>query len=119
MQYLLYAITGIFVGAFSGLCGVGGAILLIPALIYFFHYSQHDAQGTSLAVLLPPIGILAAYKYWQSGHVHIIPAIIIAIAFLIGAYFGACGACSISAPIMKKLFAGVLILTGITMLFSK
>lgn len=115
MQYILYAVTGLIVGAFSGLMGIGGAILIIPILIYGFHYSQHDAQGTSLAVLLPPIGILAAYRYWQNGHVHLTAALIIAAAFIIGGYIGASFAVNISPTIMKRIFGGALIIVGLFM----
>jgi len=118
MQFILYALTGLAAGAFSGLLGIGGAILLIPVLIYGFHYSQHDAQGTSLAILLPPIGILAAYRYWQAGHVHITAALIIAAAFLIGAYFGAAFAVNISPPLMKRIFGGALTAVGIFMMIT-
>ncbi len=118
MQYILYTITGLVVGTVSGLLGVGGAIILIPILIYGFHYSQHDAQGTSLAVLLPPIGILAAYRYWQNGHVHLTAALIIAAAFIIGGYIGASFAVDISPPLMKRIFGAVLTAIGIFMMLT-
>lgn len=118
MQYLLYALTGLAVGSLSGLLGVGGAILLIPILVYGFHYSQHDAQGTSLAVLLPPIGILAAYRYWQNGHVHLTAALIVAATFIIGGYLGASCAVNISPTLMKRIFGGVLTAIGIFMMLT-
>ena len=118
MQYILYVLTGLIVGSVSGLFGIGGAILLIPILVYVFHYSQHDAQGTSLAVLLPPIGILAAYRYWQAGHVHLKVALIIAAAFIIGGYLGASIAVNISPSLMKRIFGGALTAVGIFMMIT-
>ena len=118
MQYVLYAVTGLIAGTFSGLLGVGGAVLIIPILIYGFHYSQHDAQGTSLAVLLPPIGILAAYRYWQSGHVHLTAALIIAATFIVGGYLGASYAVQISPPLMKRIFGGALTAIGVFMMLT-
>ena len=118
MQYILYALTGALAGTVSGLLGIGGAILIIPILIYGFHFSQHDAQGTSLAVLLPPIGLLATYRYWKAGHVHLTAALIIAAAFLISAYFGANCAVNISAPLMKRIFGIALTAIGILMILT-
>jgi len=118
MQYILYTLSGLIVGMVSGLFGIGGAILLIPILVYGFHYSQHDAQGTSLAVLLPPIGILATYRYWQAGHVHFKVALIIAAAFIIGGYLGASVAVNVSPPLMKKIFGGLLTAVGIFMMLT-
>lgn len=118
MQYLFYAISGLAVGTVSGLLGVGGAILIIPILVYGFGYSQHDAQGTSLAVLLPPIGILAAYRYWQAGNVHLVPALVIAGAFIIGGYLGANFAVNISPIMMRRVFGGALAVIGIFMMLS-
>lgn len=118
MQYILYALTGLVVGAVSGLFGVGGAILLIPILVYGFHYSQHDAQGTSLAVLLPPIGILSAYRYWQAGHVHLAPALVIAAMFILGGYLGASLAVNIPAVLMKRLFGCTLAAVGVFMIIT-
>jgi uncharacterized membrane protein YfcA len=118
MQYILYLLCGLFAGTVSGLLGIGGAVLIIPILIYGFHYSQHDAQGTSLAVLLPPIGILAAYRYWQCGHVKILPALIIAAAFIIGGYLGASCAVDIPSTLMKRIFGGALTAIGIFMMLT-
>ncbi len=118
MHYIFYALAGLVVGTVSGLFGVGGAILLIPILIYGFGYSQHDAQGTSLAMLLPPIGILATYRYWQSGHVHIAPALVIAAAFILGGYLGASFAVNIPAVLMKRGFGCMLAAVGIFMVIT-
>ena len=118
MQYILYAALGATAGIASGIFGIGGAVIIIPALIFFFGFGQHTAQGTSLAMLLPPIGVLAAYRYWQDGNVKIGIALIMAMAFMIGAYGGAQVAEHLPTPIMRKIFGGGLTCIGLFMMFS-
>ncbi len=117
MQYILYAALGATAGVASGIFGIGGAVIVIPALI-FFGFSQHTAQGTSLAMLLPPIGVLAAYRYWQGGNVKLGIALIMAMAFMIGAYGGAQVAEQLPAPLMRKIFGGGLTCIGLFMMFG-
>ena len=119
MSFFLLTLIGLLAGVLSGLIGIGGGVLIVPLLVYGLHYSQHDAQGTSLAVLLPPIGILAVWRYWQAGHVHIGPAMVIAIALLMGAAIGAHFAVGIPQLLMKRIFGGVLIVVGILMATSR
>ncbi|MBI5399532.1 sulfite exporter TauE/SafE family protein [Candidatus Saganbacteria bacterium] len=102
-------LIGLAAGTLSGLLGVGGAIIMIPALVYFFKIEQHLAQGTALATLLLPVGILAVWKYWQAGNVNLKFAMIIAIAFVIGGLIGAVIAQPIPDTLMRRIF-GVLIL---------
>jgi uncharacterized membrane protein YfcA len=116
--FILLAI-GIVAGAFAGLLGVGGGIILIPALVFFMGLGQQAAQGTSLAMMLPPIGILAAYNYYKAGQVNIKYALILAVAFIVGSYFGSKIAVSIPQVLMKKIFGVVLLLMAIKMLLSK
>ena len=116
---LILVAIGIISGAVAGLLGVGGAIIMIPAMVFFMGLSQQDAQGTSLAVLLPPIGIIAAYNYYKAGHVNIKFALILAATFLIGSYFGSKFALTIPQNVLKKIFAGLLILVAARMLLSK
>lgn len=116
---LLLLLIGLVTGAMAGMLGIGGAIIMIPALVFMLGFSQQTAQGTSLAVMLPPIGILAAYNYWKAGHVDIKVAIILACAFLAGSYFGSKYALIIPQAVLKKIFAGLLILVALRMLFSK
>ena len=85
---IILLLVGFAAGILSGLVGVGGGIIIVPALVYFVGLSQHSAQGTSLALMLPPIGILAAMNYYKSGMLNVKYALIIAIAFVIGGYFG-------------------------------
>jgi len=110
---------GIITGVMAGMLGIGGAIIMIPALVYFMGFSQQMAQGTSLAVMLPPIGILAAYNYYKAGHVDIKFALILAGAFLIGSYFGSKYALTLPQATLKKIFGVLLLLVAVKMLFSK
>ena len=110
---------GITAGIMAGMLGIGGAIIMIPALVYFMGVSQQTAQGTSLAVMLPPIGIIAAYNYYKAGQVNIKFALILAAAFLIGSYFGSKFALNLPQPVLKKIFGILLILVAAKMLFSK
>jgi hypothetical protein len=119
IQLLLLIVIGFAAGVFSGTLGVGGGIILIPALIYFFGMSQHMAQGTSLAILLPPTGFLAAITYHKQGFIHWKYAIIIMCIFVFGAWLGAKFAISLPAKTMKKIFALFILFVGIKMLFSK
>ena len=104
MHYLGLILVGLAAGTLSGLLGIGGATIIIPALVYIYKMTQHDAQGTSLATLLLPIGILAAIKYWQSGHVNIKFAVLIVIGFVVGGYIGACLAQPIPDHLLRKIF---------------
>lgn len=110
-------IIGVFAGYISGLAGIGGGILLVPALVYFFGFSQHQAQGTTLALMLPPIGLLATWQYYKEGYVDIKVAAIIIIGFVLGNYLGGKLAINLSDGILKKIFALLMLLVSIKMLF--
>lgn len=110
---------GIITGIMAGMLGIGGAIIMIPALVYILGFSQQMAQGTSLAVMLPPIGLFAAYNYWKVGQVNIKIALILAVAFIIGSYFGSKVALTLPQPLLKKIFGILLLLVAARMLFSK
>jgi len=116
---LILIVIGIITGIMAGMLGIGGAIIMIPALVFFLGTSQQMAQGTSLAVMLPPIGILAAYNYYKAGHVNITFAIVLAVCFLVGSYFGSKWALNIPQAMLKKIFGVLLLLVAIKMLFSK
>ena len=117
---VIYLIAiGLMAGIFGGIFGVGGAIVMIPAMVYFLGVDQHTAQGTSLAVMLPPIGLFAAYNYYKAGQVNIWYALIIAISFMIGGYFGSKIALNLPEQLMKKVFAVFLILIAVKLIFSK
>jgi uncharacterized protein len=116
---IILTIIGLIVGFFGGMFGVGGGVILIPALVYIMGMEQHTAQGTSVAIMLPPIGIIAAYTYYKAGHVNIKYAIIIAITFIIGSYFGSKLAVHLPDQFSKKIFAVILFLISIKMFFFK
>lgn len=116
---LMLLLIGLVTGVIAGMFGIGGAIVMVPALVFVVGFSQHMAQGTSLAVMLPPIGIFAAYNYWKAGHVNIKFALILAATFMIGSYFGSKLALTLPQPVLKKLFGLLLILAAAKMLFSK
>ena len=103
----------------SDLLGIGGAIVMVPALVFMLGFSQHMAQGTSLAVMLPPIGVIAAYNYWKAGQVNLKFALILAAAFLLGSYFGSKIALTIPEAMLKKIFGAILLLVAAKMLLSK
>ena len=110
---------GIITGVMAGMLGIGGAIIMIPALVFFMGFSQQTAQGTSLAVMLPPVGIIAAYNYYKAGEVNIKFALILAAAFLFGSYFGSKLALNLPQEALKKIFGILLLLVAAKMLFSK
>ena len=118
MLLLLVAI-GLVTGIMAGMLGIGGAIIMIPALAFFLGFSQHMAQGTSLAVMLPPIGIIATWNYWKAGQVNLKFAIILAAAFIIGSYFGSKFALNLPQTVLKKIFGLLLLLVAAKMLLSK
>lgn len=119
MTIVILILIGLMAGVFGGIFGVGGAIVMIPALVYFLGVDQHTAQGTSLAVMLPPIGLFAAYNYYKAGQVNIWYAVIIAITFMIGGYFGSKIALILPENVMKKVFGIFLILVALRLIFSK
>lgn len=116
---LLLIVIGIVTGFTAGMLGIGGAIIMIPALVFLLGLSQQTAQGTSLAVMLPPVGILAAWNYYKAGNVNLKFALILAATFLIGSYFGSKLAINIPQPVLKKIFGLLLLLVAARMLFSK
>jgi len=119
MNIVAYIALGLMAGTFAGVFGIGGGLILIPVMTFFFGMTQHQAQGTTLAILVPPIGILAAWRYYQNGHVNLLMAGFICLGFLFGGLLGANLAHSVSDPILKKLFGVFLFLVSINMIFSK
>jgi uncharacterized protein len=116
---LILIMIGLMAGIFGGMFGVGGAIIMIPAMVYFLGVDQHTAQGTSLAVMLPPIGLFAAYNYYKDGQVNIWYAAIIAITFMIGGYFGSRIALHLSEQLMRRIFAIFLLLVALKLIFTR
>lgn len=118
-QVLLLLLIGLLAGTASGALGVGGAIIIIPAFVYIIGLSQHEAQGTSLTLMLPPVGALAFYNYYKQGFVNLKVAVIVMIAFFIGGYFGSLLSIHIPDKILRKVFGGLLLIVAIKMIFEK
>ncbi|GAC1701718.1 MAG: sulfite exporter TauE/SafE family protein [Candidatus Acidiferrum sp.] len=118
MMLTLGFLIGIVVGIISGLVGIGGGALLIPALIYFYKMTQHKAQGTSLAVLLLPIGFFAFWEYYRAGNVDLKLAVLIAIGFAAGAYFGGAWAQHLPEDVLRKGFAILLVVLAARLYFQ-
>ncbi len=119
MNIALCAVLGAVAGVLSGLFGIGGGIILVPALVYMFGLTQHQAQGTTLAILIPPIGLLAALRYYYSGHVKLNMAAFICLGFFFGALLGAHYIQSVPDPTLKKMFGLLLVAVGARMIFFK
>jgi hypothetical protein len=111
-------VLGLGVGAVSGVLGIGGGLLMIPGLIYVFGFSQQKAQGTTLAALVPPVGLLAAIQYYRQGFVDPWAALWLAIGFAVGAFISAGFIEDINAAVLTQLFAMLLLFLGVRMLLS-
>ncbi len=112
-------LTGVGVGVFSGLVGVGGGVILVPILLYAFHMNQHQAQGTSLAMLLPPTGLLAFLRYYKAGNADLKLGMLIAVGVFVGGYFGGEWAQHIPNNALRKIFAIALAGPAVKMFFQK
>ena len=119
MSVLLYLALGLLAGTLSGMFGIGGGTILIPGLVFLAGLTQHEAQGTTLAIMLLPIGLLAVIKYYYSGHVRFDIAAFICIGFLIGGLFGANIAVGMSNFILKKAFGLFLMAVALYTIFAK
>ncbi len=116
---VILILIGLVAGTFSGLIGIGGAIIIIPSLIFFLGMDQYEAQGTSLATMLLPIGFLAALNYYKAGELNIKYAMIISVSFFIGGYLGSKFALDMPVNTLKKIFAFILLFIAIKMLMEK
>ena len=119
LQIAQFIVLGLLAGVLSGILGIGGAVLVVPALVYVFGWEQHMAQGTTLAMLVPPIGILAAWQYYQAGHVDLKVAGLLCVGFLVGGYFGGFFANQFPAATLRKIFGVVLLLISLKMITGK
>lgn len=117
--FLFLVIIGLCAGLLSGFVGIGGGLIIIPLLVFLIGFGQHAAQGTSLAVMLPPIGILAVWNYHKEGFVNWKYALIISLAFIIGGYFSSKWAVNIDEKTLKKAFGLMLLLGGFKLIFIK
>jgi len=117
--FLILVLIGLVAGTLSGLIGVGGAIIIIPGLIFLLGMDQYSAQGTSLATLLLPIGLMAVLNYYKEGEINIKYAMIIAAAFFVGGYLGSKFALEIPEAILRKVFAVTLVVIAVKMFLGK
>ena len=112
----LLVLIGLASGILSGLVGVGGGIIIVPALVFFLGFSQHEAQGTSLGLLLLPVGILAVFNYYKQGYIDIKVVLIMSAAFVAGGWLGSKFSLVISELWIRRIFAVVLFYTAFKML---
>ena len=119
MQPITWMLLGLGAGTLGGLLGVGGGLVMIPAMVYLFGMTQHQAQGTSLAVMVPPIGLLAAWRYYTAGHVHLAMAAYICAGFFLGGLLGANIANVISDFWLRKIFGCFLLVASMEMLWRR
>jgi uncharacterized membrane protein YfcA len=117
---LIIILVGLAAGMLSGLVGIGGGIIIVPALVFFLGFSQHQAQGTSLGILLLPAGIFAVINYYKQGFIDLKVVLILFSGFLIGGWLGSRISLGMSETVVKKIFAFVLILiAGKILLWDK
>lgn len=114
---LILIMIGLVAGILGGLVGIGGGIIIVPSLVYFLHFTQYQAQGTSLALLMLPVGILGVMNYYKNGHVQINHVLFIAAGFVLGSFFGSKISLNTSQETVKKIFAVFMLLIALKMLF--
>ncbi|HZW37078.1 MAG TPA: sulfite exporter TauE/SafE family protein, partial [Candidatus Deferrimicrobiaceae bacterium] len=112
VSYIGFLLVGGFTGAVSGMFGIGGGVFVIPAMVYIFGFSQKMATGTSLAMLLPPIGILAFLQFYRAGYVNVAAAVLLVAGFLAGSWLSPGYAVSLPEVLLKRLFGGLLMVMG-------
>src|SRR6056297_2207833 len=116
--FLILMTIGLLAGIVSGFIGVGGGVVVVPMLIFFLGLTQHQAQGTSLALMLPPIGILACYNYYKTGNLNVGYAIVIALFFVAGGYFGSKLSLRLSPEVVKFSFGLLLLYAAVRMIWT-
>jgi hypothetical protein len=118
-RQLLFVMLGIATGFLSGLTGIGGGVVLVPALVYAFGFSQQQAQGTSLAMFVVPVGLIGAFVYHKRGFVDLWAAALICTGFLLGSFGGSRLATDLPAIWLKRLFGSLLMILAVMMLTEK
>ena len=116
-EIIILIVIGILSGVLSGMFGVGGGIIIVPAFVFFLGMTQHQAQGTSLGLMLLPIGILAAYNYYKTGNLDVKAGLIVAAAFVIGGYFGSKFSLSIDQVTLKRIFGVLMFFVSVKLIF--
>lgn len=116
---LLLLLVGLMAGILSGFVGVGGGIIMVPALVWLLGYTQHQAQGTSLAVLMLPVVFLAVRNYYKAGVIDPKVVAVIAVAFVLGSYFGSKWSLALPMETVRKIFGGITLLVALKLIFGK
>ena len=116
---LILLIIGLLAGFSSGMVGIGGGIIIVPALVFFLGLTQHQAQGVSIGMLLLPVGFLAAINYYKAGNLDFSKSLIIGASFVVGAYLGSKVSLSIDGAIMKRIFGVIILLISLKLIFGK
>jgi uncharacterized membrane protein YfcA len=116
---LAYLVLGLVAGILSGIVGIGGGVIIVPALVFIFGLTQHQAQGTTLALLVPPIGLLAAWTYYTNGYVNLKIAGFVCLGFFLGGLLGGKIAVGLSNAVLEKIFGTVILLIGIKMILGR
>ena len=120
VQVILWLmVIGLMAGILSGVIGIGGGIVMVPLLALLLGFTQHEAQGTSLAAMLPPVTLLAVLNYYKAGHVNWKYALIISATFIIGGYLGSRFAINVDQKMLKKIFGVIMLLVAFKMIFGK
>lgn len=119
LSIVAYVFLGLLAGTVSGLLGVGGGIIIIPTLIYLFGLPQHQAQGTTLALMVPPIGILAAWTYYRQGYVDLKMAAFICLGFFVGGLLGAKIAVWLPGGTLRRIFGAAMLFVALRMILGR
>ena len=119
MQALGLILIGVCAGVFAGMFGIGGGLIIVPALVFFFGMTQHSAVGTSLGAILLPVGAFGAYVYWKNGNLNVAYAAWIAAGLVLGAFLGAKLVQPVSDLTLRRMFGGFLILVAVRMIWGK
>lgn len=117
-QLMILVLVGILAGALSGFVGVGGGIIIVPAMIYFMNMNQMQAQGVSLALLMLPVGVLGVMNYYKAGHIQFNYVLILAVGFVLGNYFGSKYAMRVPEHKIKFLFSLLMLYVAVQMLWK-
>ena len=118
-EVVILLLIGLVAGTMSGGLGVGGGIIIVPALVFFLGYTQHQASGTSLAMMVAPIGLFSAWNYYRNGFVEIKSSAIILIAFFLGSYIGSLIAVNLPAKTLQRIFGFILLAVSIKFILGK
>ena len=114
---IILAVVGLLAGFISGSLGVGGGIIIVPALVFLLGFTQHQAQGISLGIMLAPIGLLAFINYYRGGYTNIKYSLLLLVVFFIGSWFGSKLAVHLPDAVLKKIFGGLMLVAGVRMIF--